>query len=57
LAQKHLEFLDSRWRDDLEDHSIALTNDHELVAFVEPEVMRTSSGMTTCPLDDSFVVA
>ena len=39
MAQKLLEFLDLRWRDDLEDHSIALTNDHELVAFVEPEII------------------
>ena len=39
LAQKLLEFRELRWRDDLEDHSIALANDHELVAFVEPEII------------------
>jgi len=55
-----MEFLELWRRNELKDHSISLANDHELVALVESEIIADlfwDNDLSTCPLDDSFVVA
>jgi hypothetical protein len=43
LAQKLLEILELGWRYDLENHSIALAKNHELIAFVESQFIANLS--------------